>query len=48
METCAGEELGCKRLSLDLLVPDSVLGRRGGISFGPTTSTSKPRLGVSY
>lgn len=37
-----------KRLSIDLSIPDTILARRGGISFGAaSTSTSRPRLGVS-
>lgn len=37
-----------KRLSLDLKLPDSILARRGGISFGSSSKIqSRPRLGVS-
>lgn len=36
-----------KRLSIDIRIPPFLLERRGGISFGAATSSSRPRLGVN-
>ena len=49
MAACTNEIVcSYKRLSIDLSISDSILARRGGISFGTTSgASSKPRLGVS-